>query len=429
MSDSQITRKNLALYGILAFPLAFAGLPVYVHAPDFYATHLSLPLTSIGLTLLFLRIIDAVQDPLFGILSDRFHTWRRTILIIGMVLLGGGFWMIFHPHSEMPLLWLALSVFVCTSGFSLVSINFQSLGGLWKASHHERTLITSWREAIGLVGLLMASIVPSLLLTSFEPPFAFHVFSLIYLPVLIVIALLFFQWMQRANFAAPANELKPFSLSSWRVSSWKRSFFPLFLISNLASAIPAVLVLFFIRDRLESEAWTGLFLLLYFLSGALSMPFWQKISRLTSKPKSWLFSMLLAVATFIWAFSLESGDALAYGFICVFSGMALGADLALPPSMMADHIRKENREHEASRHFAAMTFLSKAALALATGMTLPLLGLSGYVPGDVESYAITRSLSYAYALIPCLIKSVVAFWLWRRISVLDIKDTSHETLR
>ena len=59
---------------------------------------------------------------------------------------------------------------------------------------------------------------------------------------------------------------------------WARRFYGVFFVSSLASAIPAVLVLFYIRDRLEAEQSTGLFLVIYFLSGALFLPVWQRIA-------------------------------------------------------------------------------------------------------------------------------------------------------
>ena len=140
----------------MAFPLAFAGIPIYLHAPDFYASEFGVSLTTLGAILLLLRIIDAIQDPLIGHFSDRLPVWRRQILLVGVCMLAGGFWMIFHPSASMVIAWFAIAVFICTTGFSIVSINFQALGGLWHASESQRTKITGLREGIGLLGLLAA---------------------------------------------------------------------------------------------------------------------------------------------------------------------------------------------------------------------------------------------------------------------------------
>jgi Na+/melibiose symporter-like transporter len=399
----------------MAFPLAFAGLPVYLHAPDFYASELNVPLAAIGTALLILRFVDAVQDPLIGYYSDRFSAKRGWIVIVGAVLLGLGFWMIFHPKTGSQLGWFSLSVFICTTGFSVVSINIQALGGLWQAAPHQRTLITGWREAIGLVGLLAAAIVPSLLGRADDAEAAFHLLTLIYLPLLLAATISLLGWMGRTRFDEQACATVGGNWASFLMSPWRRLFYGIYFLNALASAIPAVLVIFFIRDRLQAETETGLFLLLYFLSGALGMPIWQYLSGPLGKCRAWGWSILLAILTFSWALFLGPGDREAYAAICVLSGLALGADLALPPSILADHIAVRGHQHYASRYFSVMTLISKASLALATGLILPALGLAGYQPGRIADQQVTVYLSLAYALAPLVVKTAAAVWLWYRL--------------
>ena len=90
--------------------------------------------------------------------------------------------------------------------------------------------------------------------------------------------------------------------------------------------------------------------------------------------------------------------------------MALGADLALPPAMLADAIRARGDDSRAGAYFGIWNFATKANLALAAGLALPLLGWLGYVPGDATSVA---PLYYAYCLLPCALKLIGAALLWR----------------
>lgn len=403
--------RALASYALMAFPLAFAGLPVYLHAPDFYAVTVGASLTSLGLILLALRVIDALQDPLIGSLSDRYHDRRPAVIIAGAVLLGAGFWMIFHPTATLTLTWFAVSVFLCTTGFSVVTINLQALGGIWKTGVHDRTRITSWREAFGLIGLLAAAIGPALLGHASDPARAFHLLTLIYVPLLLVATVGLLAWMRTAPLSRPDVSVAAISWRAIVADPWRRRFFLLSLLNTFASAIPAVLVLFFIRDRLEAETYTGLFLLLYFLSGAASMALWLRVATGFGKVRAWALSMGVAIITFIWAAFLGPGDMYAYAAVCILSGLALGADLALPPSILADHIHRERRQREASRLFAFLTLLSKTALALATGLALPILGLVGYQPGAPMTPLLGLSLSAAYAVVPCALKALTLLWL------------------
>ena len=73
-------------YGLLGLPLAFAALPLYVVLPNYYARTLGLPLASVGLLLMLVRLLDAVTEPLLGRLSDRLyaHSVRAVLWLAGV---------------------------------------------------------------------------------------------------------------------------------------------------------------------------------------------------------------------------------------------------------------------------------------------------------------------------------------------------------
>ena len=50
---------------------------------------------------------------------------------------------------------------------------------------------------------------------------------------------------------------------------------------------------------------------------------------------------------------------------------------------------------------------------------LPLLGLLGYQLGSLGGDGVTATLGLSYALVPCLVKMVVVFWLWRKLPLLQ----------
>ena len=304
---NRITARSVLIYGALAFPLSFAGLPIYLHAPDFYAVTLGQSLTSLGIVLLALRLIDAFQDPFIGSISDRLHSHRPKILASGTLMLGAGFWMLFHPLTSAPLAWFALSVLICTTGFSIVTINLQTLGGLWKSNPQDRTRITGGREALGLLGLLAAAITPTVLTQWAGQEQAFHYLTLAYLPLLLIGLALLLAWQKSAELSLPKQERNRQNWVNLLKDRWRAVFFSLVLLNTFASAIPAVLVLFFVRDRLGAEPYTGLFLLIYFLAGTASMPLWIKLASKFGKIRAWQFSLGLAIVTFIWAVFLGRG--------------------------------------------------------------------------------------------------------------------------
>ncbi|MFZ4124920.1 MAG: MFS transporter [Rickettsiales bacterium] len=407
MSTEPYRRSMLLRYGLLALPIAFAGLPLYLHAPDFYATHHGLSLAILGAALLALRAIDAIQDPLIGALSDRFAAQRMGILRCATVLLALSFFALFHPPASYTLVWFIGCIFLATTAYSVLSINLNSLGALWGSTPYAQTRIATTRELLGIVGLLCAVTIPSLPLAH-----PFTLLSFLLAGLLVVALIVLHGWRTRA--ALTTTKTKPTTLfggmrSFTPTTKW---FFLAFALSMLASSIPAVLVIFFVRDLLGAEAYLGPFLLLYFVAGMAGMPLWQALSKRHGKYRAWLWSMVLAVISFIGAFFLEEGALIPYAIICIASGIAFSADLVLPPSIIADQIHAQPEHDTASAHYGMLAFLTKAALALSSGFTLVVLDMAGFMPAKENTQTALNALSLLYALIPCLIKLIAATVLW-----------------
>ena len=419
MTTQVLSRRQLLAYALLAAPLAMAALPVYVHVPKFYGDTLGMPLALVGAILLAVRLFDAVQDPLIGYLSDRgagrrFGRWL--LVVAGLPLLAAGFVALFHPPGiDGPglAIWLAAALVVVYLGFSMVSISYFAIGAELSVDYHERTRVTATRGALGVLGVLVAAAAPGLLGSGSEAA-GLALFSVLFLPVLLGCAFVTLRHAPRPPAAEPAFSrpaiaamFAPFGNPRFR---WLMA---VFVVSGIASAIPGTLILFFVQDVLQRPALSGLFLGLYFLFGALGMPAWIAASRRMGKKNAWLLGMLLAVAAFVWAYTMGSGDAAAFAVVCALSGIAYGAELAIPPSMLADAVdadapRQGSRPDGA--YFGLWQMIEKLNLAVAAGIALPLVALMGYQPGtEQQSFA---PLSFTYALLPCAIKIAAALLLW-----------------
>ncbi|MCH9697737.1 MAG: MFS transporter, partial [Gammaproteobacteria bacterium] len=334
-----------------------------------------------------------------------------------------GFFSLFNPLTENILAGFVMSLLIATTAFSIATINLNSLGAMWSSDYHQKTQITSWREGIALVGILIASSLPGFLQLIETRQQAFNHYSLILVLISVVSLLIFRHWYrvdrlsnQRhftiSNLTSNSDSLKDiFS----RIAT-NKLFFLIYTVSMLASAIPAALVLFFIRDRLGAETYSGLFLFIYFFSGIIGIPVWQYLAQRFDKQISWLIGMIVAVSAFLWAYTLETNDLIEYGLICGVSGLALGAELILPPSILADLIQDNQSTDTTSSQFAMLTFLSKFCFAIASGAALLILGMSSFQTSQLNSDKALTLLSFSYALLPSIFKCVSIFLLWRWIN-------------
>ncbi len=400
-------RRGLA-YGALGLPLAFVALPLYVVLPNHYAAQFGVPLAALGALLLGARLLDAVADPLIGRWADRWfaHSLRRVLssAAVAAVLAALGFHALFFPAptgTAALLAWCAMFLLLTYLSYSVLSVVHQAWGARLGGDAVQRTRIVAWREGLALAGVLTASVLPSVAgLAATSAVFA----------AALGVGLVCLARAPRPGPGSPA--VAAVAVSPWSNPAFRR-LLAVFVVNGTASAVPATLVLFFIRDRLALAAYEPLFLFSYFAAGALSMPLWVRAVPRFGLARLWLAGMLLAVAAFVWAATLGTGQLGGYLAVCIASGLALGADLALPGAMLTGLIQRAGHGGRAEgAYFGWWNFAVKLNLALAAGLALPLLAALGYAPGAQDEAALS-ALTLAYCLLPCALKLVAAVLLWQ----------------
>jgi Na+/melibiose symporter-like transporter len=415
--SERLPLRTIAAYGAFGMPLAMAALPLYVHLPRFYGEHLGVGLAALGVLLLALRVVDGLLDPLLGAWSDRGPS-RRALIALSAPVLAIGMIALFSPpvEGEGPLLaWLGVSLALVYLAFSLATINHGAWGAELSHDPVERTRITAWREGLALVGVVVASIAPGLLGGARGDDAGLPRFAIAFAAFTTLCACLL--WLAPVPPRAPAPKGAIFAgMAKPLADPLFRPLLAVFLANGIASAIPATLVLFFVADVLQAESRQGLFLALYFVAGAAGMPLWIRLSSSIGKVRAWAIAMLAAIAAFVWAALLGPGDVTAFAIICVLSGLALGADLALPPSILADVIGRRGAMQSTGAYFGLWTLATKLNLALAAGIALPLLAALGYTPGAADTDA-RDALAFVYAAVPCALKLIAVgtlAWFARR---------------
>ena len=404
----QINAQAGLRYGLLGFPLAFCALPLYVLLPNFYAREFGIGLGTLGAILLGARLFDAIIDPFLGRWCDRLY--RRSLGAVqwfgagAAVVLSIGFTLLFFPLTREPgplLVSATLLLILTYAAYSALSVAHQSWGAMLGGNALMQSRVVAWREGMGLVGVVAAATLPALLgLQSMVTVFALG------------LCVGWLAWRAAPRpVVAPAPAQQDDVWQPWRSRAFRRLLL-VFALNGIASAVPATLVLFFVQDRLEAPlALQPLFLGSYFLVGALSMPLWLRCVRSFGLGLSWLMGMGLAIVVFLAAWGMGTGDVWPFVAVCAISGLALGSDLVLPGAMLAGVIdRSGHRGQAEGAYFGWWNFASKLNLALAAGLTLPLLQWLGYSPGARNPEALA-SLTAVYCLVPCALKAIAAFAL------------------
>ncbi len=392
--------QRLPSYALFAALLSAAGLPIYIHAPKFYVDEYGVSLAALGAVLFGLRLLDVVQDPLFGRWAERLRDHRGLAVCLGagvMALAMLGLFAVTPPVS--PLIWFAAMLTFVFSGFSFLTICFYAQGVAKAETLPGRghLALARWRETGALLGVCVASVAPVALGVVTGAPFAGFAAGFAVLAVASVIAMRG-EW--RAADLPPSVGFGPVVRDSVA-----RQLLLIALCNAAPVAVSSTLFLFYVEIALEASGWEGALLLLFFLSAALAAPFWGMLAiRYGGKPVL-LCAMVLGIFAFGGALFLGPGDAPLFAIICIASGAVLGADLTLLPAMFATRMAKISPS--AAEGFGLWSFVSKLTLAFAAVALLPLLESAGLQTGSDQSPPeAVRLLILLYAGVPCLLKLI-----------------------
>ncbi len=401
-------------YGALGAPLAFVALPLYVQWPAFAAQSLGLSLTMVGAMLLALRSVDALIDPWLGAAVDRAfrddarRVWR--LMAVACVLVAAGFAALFLPPasvaraSPLAIAWSLSGLAVTYLGFSLAQIGHQAWGARLGGDAPYRARVVAAREGFALPGVMVASVLPS---------WAGWGVTTLVLTLLLVIAMGLLRRAPRALVLQAAPTRSPSAPGMpWRQREFRRLVL-VYVANGMASAIPATLVLFYVRDHLQLPQYEGLFLMVYFAAAALSVPLWTRVVPRLGLVYTWAAGMGLAIVAFVAAVALDAGDVWGFAAVCVGTGLALGADLVAPPALLAGAIQRAGVGQQAEGvWFGWWNLCTKLNLALAAGLALPLLPWMGYQSGTPTLPGL-NALVIVYAVVPCVIKTAALAILLR----------------
>ncbi len=399
------------IYGLLAIPIAFLGLPLYIYLPSFYVSDIKLDIAHVGVVLFLARIIDMIADPFIGRVNDN-NRKRKYMIIFGSIFLSLGFYFLTHPTEESNIVWLFIFSTITYIGWSLINIPYLALNAKLGESYHDNSKLSFSRELFTIIGVLLALFLPFIFAVSNNEQkslsLIFNAFIII-LPIVLIFFITFIKeedsLLIRYNFI---ESIKRF----YKEFKDSKSIFIAFILNNLANAIPATLFLFFVELVLKESNLTGALLITYFLAGVLALPFWINISKKIGKKRSWMISMILASFVFCFVPFLDEGDYIEFAIISIISGMSLGADMALPSSIQSDIAQKAQKlgNQISGLLFGFWAMITKLSLALAvviSFVTLDLVGFEKTNPSDDSLFVLTL----LYSLLPVILKLISLFFL------------------
>ena len=113
------------------------------------------------------------------------------------------------------------------------------------------------------------------------------------------------------------------------------------------------------------------------------------------------------------ALVIGPGDFKLFLAISVLTGIGLGADYGLPPSILADVINSEeggDTKGKTDTYFGLWALSTKLATAIGAAFSLPVVAMLGFNP-EKGQYS-TTALIIVYIALPVAIKTVAGLLIW-----------------
>ena len=433
-SAGPLRRSTVLLYGLPGFATALPAIPVYILLPELYATQTALGVATIGLVFMVARLFDVVTDPLVGWMLDRFETpWgrRKPWIALGGVICTPALMLVVSPGPDTGVPTLLAGLFLLYFGWTVFQIPYYAWASEMTSDHYQRTRLTVSREGMVLAGILAASALPvGLAYAGVVEQNRFLVIAGVTAAVgaTAVAALLWFVPKETHVLRAPSRAGRGL-WHALRSNGLFRRLAGAWAINGLANGFAVVHFPFFVTHVLQAndieKAWL---LFIYIGSGIAALPLWLHASRRIGKVPCWLFALVGSCAVFVWVPFLSVHEIALFGVVCVLTGVALGADMALPPSALADVADWDRLRFDVDRTsslFAIWTMGSKVSLAAAAGIGLSSAAWLGFeAKGDNDAVALL-AVAVLYAGVPVALKLMVVGLLYR----FRLTERAHRAVR
>ena len=385
-------------YSLPSIPVTAAQMIVYITIPSVYALIPNVGIAITGLAIMLSRFVDMISDPIMGTYLDNLVSklgWKIW-LIFGFPLISIGIYILLNPIYKFEVISLFLGLIAVTLGWTFFLIPWWSIGiAISENSSKNRFKIVSSRELLTIPGIIFG-----LIITYFS-----DLSGAIYL----IISLFLLSPLLIKKIPIPKISIHEKSSYFYNLKlffKYNQNFRNLclaYFFIGLSNGITSILFILFVQYIIGGSPFY--FLIIYFISAFIGLPFIYLLGTKYKKDKVWIVFIVLACVSFLPVYFLENGDTLKFLIVCIISGLCLSADLILPASIQANIIDQEQKKDKkvlAGKIYSVWSLIQKSTLAVSAGVCLPLLSYFGFNPSEVNPAL--GPLSVCYGIAPIILR-------------------------
>lgn len=411
-TTGKLRKRTKLFYGIGDLGNALVNSAIQFFLMKFYTdAALILPALA-GNALLIGKIWDAVNDPLFGWMTDKTKSrfgMRRVYMIFGAIPLGIAIallWFVPQVDRIWTFVWIAVTFLLFDTLWTLTNVPYYSLTSELTDDYDERSSLTTYRMVMAvpayLVGVaLTPAIVGLFALQSTGYAFIGIVYGVIAAAALLISAA---GLRERQGLTVTKPEASP--VKSILIAIKNKPFVWLcgtYFIINISFAFIKILMAYYIEYQLLMKAETSLVMGLMLVCVTISLPFWQWVSRKIDKGPAYGLGMLVGGAAVVLTFFLPHQSTAIIYLIAVLAGFGFSAQWIFPWAMVADvadYDRLETGQQRSGVYYGIWGLATKISEALALVAVGWILTWFQYVPNVEQTPSALLGIRLFFGLVP-----------------------------
>ena len=390
MANVELSRKRLTAFVSPQVPLAALGLPLVVNLPPYYATEMGLGLVAVSQAFFLARVWDTALDPAFGYVSDKFNFRlgrRRPWMLLGGVIMMVMIDRLFLPEQGVTARDLFINLFLFYVGWTFVTLSHLAWSSELSDDYHQRSRVQGWYQIAIVIGL--ASV---LVLTSSVEQYgggradqvaAMGRYAMVLLPITILAASYF---MGERPVPPRHHAIEPGA--AWKSFLRNRPLRFVVAIDFMASfsaGLTGASFIFFAQHVLKLGQYSGVLLMIYFLTGIAGVPLWTQLAIRIGKHRCYMAAC--AYGTVLWPplLLLPPGHFWYAAFAFGVLGVNYGAFALLARSMMSDVTdvdRLDTGQDRSGLFFALLSLTAKLGYAVPLIVFYPIYHAIGFDPSS-----------------------------------------------
>lgn len=365
--------------------------------------------------LLIGKIWDAINDPLFGWITDRTRSKygkRRVYMLFGAIPLGISIallWFVPMGLSQvMTFIWIAFTFILFDTLWTLTNVPYYALTSELTDDYDERSSLTVYRMALAVPAYLLGAALTPMIVGFFAVQRTGYGFIGIAYGALAALALLISAsgLRERQNVVETKGEENPFKSIGKAFSNKAFVYLCLvYFVVNISFAFAKTLMAYFIEYQLLMKDLISVAMGLMLVCVTIALPIWKKLSEKMDKGPAYAIGMGMGAVALGLLFFLPHNPTWAIYPIMVLAGFGFAANWVFPWAMIADvsdFDRVKTGQYRSGMYYGVWGLATKISEALAlAGVGWMLTGF-GYVPNVEQTAHSLLGIRLFFGVVPAV---------------------------